>query len=159
MSSDYRITEYQPEDVEEMIALGAVMHREGAYAYLPYIPEKLRQLDRDIRAGNRTLGNGWVAKTNDKIIAMYVVYLTEYFFCHEKSGSDYFLYVSPEYRNRYPMLAPKLIKRAEKWAEANGCRDFTPATSVMISPKVSRVYEFLRYDVVGNLFKKKLRKE
>lgn len=27
---DYIIQEYQPEDVDEMIALGAEMHREGA---------------------------------------------------------------------------------------------------------------------------------
>ena len=154
---NYSIHEYQPEDVDEMIALGAVMHREGAYSYLPYLPEKLRQLDRDIRAGGRKLGNGWVAKFEGKIIAMYVAYINYYFFCDEKIGSDYFFYVSPEYRNRFPMLAPKLIKRAESWARANGCREFCPATSVMIAPKVGRLYEFMKYDVVGNLFKKRLK--
>ena len=153
----YNISEYQPEDVEEMIALGAVMHREGAYAYLPYQPDKLRQLDRDIRAANRTFGNGWVARYEGKIIAMYVAYINYYFFCDEKIGSDYFFYVAPEFRNRFPMLAPRLIKRAESWARANGCREFSPATSVMIAPKVGKVYEFLKYDVVGNLFKKRLK--
>ena len=153
----YSIEEYQQEDVEEMIALGAVMHREGAYHYLPYQSDKLRQLDRDIRKHNRTLGNGWVARVDNKIIGMYVAYINYYFFCDEKIGSDYFFYIDPNYRNKYPMLAVRLIKRAEKWALANGCREFSPATSVMIAPKVSKIYEYLKYDVVGNLFKKRLK--
>jgi len=156
MTVDYTIHEYQLEDVAEMIALGAVMHREGAYHYLPYLPEKLQQLDIDIRSGDRKYGNGWVAKIDGKIIAMYVAFINHYFFCDEKMGSDYFLYVAPEYRNRYPMLAPRLIRQAENWARANGCKEFSPATSVMIHPKVSKVYEFLKYDVIGNLFKKRL---
>mgnify|MGYP003652506386 FL=1 len=156
MENNYSIQEYQESDVGEMIALGAMMHREGAYHYLPYVPEKLYQLDRDIRLENRTLGNGWVAKFEGKIIGMYVAYITQYFFCNEKIGCDYFFYVHPDYRNRWPMLAIKLVKRAERWAKLNGALEFSPATSVMIAPKVSKVYEFLKYDIIGNLFKKKL---
>lgn len=156
MENNYSIQEYLEEDVEEMIALGARMHQEGAYHYLPYDPERLRQLDREIRAQNRQWGNGWVAKFNGKIIGMYVAYINYYFFCNEKTGSDYFFYVSPDYRNRWPMMAVKLVKQAERWARQQGCREFSPATSVMIEPKVSKLYEFLKYNTVGNLFKKKL---
>lgn len=156
MENSYSIHEYREEDVEEMIALGARMHQEGSYHYLPYDPEKLRQLDQSIRAYNREWGNGWVAKFNGKIIGMYVAYINYYFFCNEKIGSDYFFYVSPDYRNRWPMMAVKLVKQAERWARQQGCREFSPATSVMIEPKVSKLYEFLKYNTVGNLFKKKL---
>lgn len=153
----YLIQEYQPADVDEMIALGAEMHREGAYHYLPYDPEKLRQLDRDIRANNRTMGNGWIARYEGKIIAMYVAYINYYFFCDLKIGSDYFLYVGAEYRNRFPMMPVRLIKRAEQWARQNGAQEFSPATSVMISPGVENLYKFMKYDVVGHLFKKRLK--
>lgn len=156
MENNYSIQEYLEEDVEEMIALGARMHQEGAYHFLPYQPERLRQLDREIRAQNRQWGNGWTAKYQGKIIGMYVAYINYYFFCNEKIGSDYFFYVSPDYRNRWPMMAVKLVKQAERWARQQGCREFSPATSVMIEPKVSKLYEFLKYNTVGNLFKKKL---
>jgi hypothetical protein len=154
---DYVIQEYQEGDVDEMIALGAEMHREGAYNYLPYNPEKLRQLDRDIRAGNRAFGNGWIARYEGRIIGIYVAFINYYFFCDVKMGSDYFLYVGKQYRNKFPMMPVRLIKRAEQWAKQNGAKEFSPATSVMISPGVENLYKFMKYDVVGHLFKKKLK--
>jgi len=156
MENNYSIQEYQEEDVEEMIALGARMHQEGAYHFLPYQPERLRQLDREIRVQNRQWGNGWTAKYQGKIIGMYVAYISYYFFNSEKTASDYFFYIDPDYRNRWPMMAIKLVKCAERWAKEQGCKEFAPATSVLIAPKVSKIYEFLKYDVVGNFFKKTL---
>ena len=156
MEQQYKITEYQHEDVEEMIALGAKMHREGSYRDLPYEPDKLRQLDQDIRAAGRTMGNGWVSRFDGKIIGMYVAYITYYFFCDRKIASDYFFYVDPEYRNRFPMMSVKLIKRAEMWAKAQGANEFSPATSVMIEPRVGRLYEYMKFDVIGSLYKKKI---
>ena len=154
---DYSIQEYQHEDVEEMIALGAEMHREGAYNYLPYDPNKLRQLEKDIRENNRTMGNGWVVRYEGKIIGMYMAFINYYFFCDLKIGSDYFLYVDKQYRNKFPMMPVRLIKRAEQWARENGAQEFSPATSVMISPGVENLYKFMKYDVIGHLFKKRLK--
>lgn len=153
---DYLIQEYQPEDVDEMIALGAVMHREGRYHFLPYLPDKLRQLDVAIRAENRTRGNGWVAKHNNKIIGMYVAFIIDFFFCDVKAGSDYFLYVDPKHRNQFPMMPVRLVKRAEQWAKQNGAVEFVPGNSVMIDHRVGELYKYMKYQTVGEIYKKEL---
>ena len=154
--ADYVIQEYQHEDVDEMIALGAVMHREGRYHFLPYLPEKLRQLDVAIRAENRTRGNGWLAKLDGKIIGMYVAFIIDFFFCNVKAGSDYFLYVDPKHRNQFPMMPVRLVKRAEQWARQNGAVEFVPGNSVMIDHRVGDLYRYMKYQTVGEIYKKEL---
>lgn len=154
--ADYVIQEYQHEDVDEMIALGAMMHREGRYHFLPYLPEKLRQLDVAIRAENRTRGNGWVAKLDNKIIGMYVAFIIDFFFCDVKAGSDYFLYVDPKHRSKFPMMPVRLVKRAEQWARQNGAVEFVPGNSVMIDHRVGELYKYMKYQKVGEIYKKEL---
>jgi len=153
----YLIQEYQHEDVEEMIALGAHMHREGRYKFLPYLPDKLRQLDQMVYDHKRTLVNGWVAKYEGRIIGMYVAYITNFFFCDVKMGSDYFLYVDVKHRKKFPMMAVRLIKLAEKWAKQMGAVEFQPGNSAMIEPRVGQIYKFLKYDIVGEIYKKDLK--
>ena len=154
--ADYVIQEYQQEDVDEMIVLGAKMHREGRYHFLPYLPEKLRQLDIAIRANNRTQGNGWVAKHEGKIIGMYVAFIIDFFFCDVKAGSDYFLYVDPNHRSKFPMMPVRLVKRAEQWAKQQGAIEFVPGNSVMIDHRVAELYRYMKYEIIGQQFRKDL---
>ena len=140
-----------------MIALGAVMHREGRYRLLPYLPEKLRALDVIIRQQNRTQGNGWVAKYNGRIIGMYVAFIVDFFFCDKKAGSDYFLYVDPNHRSKFPMMPVRMVKRAEQWAKQQGAIEFVPGNSVMIDSRVQELYRYMKYEVIGQQFRKELK--
>jgi GNAT superfamily N-acetyltransferase len=149
------IREYNLDDVKDMINLGYMMHQEGAYKFLPYAPEKLKLLAESFKKNKQ--GNMWVGLYENKIIGMYIAFVSEYFFCYEKIASDLLLYVHPDYRKKCPSMAIRLIKKAEEWARQQKAIEFCPASSVGISiGKVAKLYNFLKYDTVGNLFKKRL---
>jgi GNAT superfamily N-acetyltransferase len=149
------IREYIPEDINDMITLGKMMHQEGAYKFLPYEPQKLIYLHKQFQEYNN--GNAWVGIFDNKIVGMYVACVSEYFFCYEKIGTDLLLYVHPEYRSKCPSMAFRLIKKAEQWVKQKGAREFCPASSLAIANKqVAKLYEFMKYRNVGNLFKKEL---
>jgi len=150
-----KIREYQASDVPDMIELGSMMHKEGAYNFLPYEPQKL--IDLHNRFETYKDGNAWVGIEDDKIVGMYVATISEYYFCYEKIGNDLLLYVHPEYRKKCPSMAIRLIKKAEAWVKDQGAREFCPASSLAIkNEQVAKLYEFMKYRNVGNLFKKEL---
>jgi len=76
------IREYTLDDVNDMINLGYMMHQEGAYKFLPYAPEKLKLLAESFKKNKQ--GNMWVGLYENKIIGMYIAFISEYFFCYEK---------------------------------------------------------------------------
>ena len=156
MERAIRIREYELEDVKEMVELGELMHKEGAYNFLPYAKSKLYELGKKFKQTD--YGNAWIAiNEENKIIGMYVAFITEYFFCYEKIAQDFLLYVHPEYRDKYPRVSFKLVKKAEAWAKERGAREFCPASSMAIaSDKVEKLYNFMKFETVGNLFKKRL---
>ena len=156
MERTIRIREYELEDVKEMVELGELMHKEGAYNFLPYSKSKLYELGKKFKQTD--YGNAWIAIDNDdKIIGMYVAFITEYYFCYEKIAQDFLLYVHPEYRDKYPRVSFKLVKKAEEWAKERGAREFCPASSMAMAPeKVEKLYNFMKYKTVGHLFKKRL---
>ena len=43
------IREYELEDIEQMVELGAMMHKEGAYSHLPYSKAKCRDLGKKFK--------------------------------------------------------------------------------------------------------------
>jgi len=150
-----QIRQYTLADVKDMIDLGYVMHQESAYKFLPYVPKKLEQLAKSFKKNKQ--GNMWVGIYDNKIIGMYIAFVNEYFFCYEKIANDLLLYVHPDYRNKCPSMAIRLIKKAEEWAKEQKAIEFCPASSVGISiGKVAKLYNFLKYETVGNLFKKRL---
>jgi GNAT superfamily N-acetyltransferase len=149
------IREYTLDDLDEMINLGKLMHEEGAYKFLPYVPSKLKNLGQSIRRDGR--GNMWVGLHDNKIVGMYIAFVTEYFFCHEKLAHDLLLYVHPDYRKKCPTMAFRLIKKAEQWAKEQNAKEFCPASSVGLSMgRVEKLYNFMKYETMGNLFKKRL---
>ena len=55
------------------------------------------------------------------------------------------------------MLPIKLIKKSEEWARSKGALEFRPASSVGVRiEKVKKLYNFLRFETVGNVFNKRL---
>ena len=148
MERAIRIREYELEDVKEMVELGELMHKEGAYNFLPYAKSKLYELGKKFKQTD--YGNAWIAiNEENKIIGMYVAFITEYFFCYEKIAQDFLLYVHPDYRDKYPRVSFKLVKKAEAWAKERGAREFCPASSMAIaSDKVEKLYNFMKFETI-----------
>lgn len=141
-------------DIKEIVDLGEIMHQEGAYKWLPYSKSKLTQLANHLI--DKDTGVIYVARQDDKIIGMFVCYVTKYFFCDELLANDLLLYVHPEHRH-FAMLPIKLVKKGLEWAKAKGAREFCPASSVAIaSDKVEKLYNFMKFDTVGHIFKRRL---
>ena len=149
------IREYELEDIEQMVELGAMMHKEGAYSHLPYSKAKCRDLGKKFK--HFDYGNMWVAESDGKIIGMYIAFITEYFFCYDKIAQDFLLYVHPDYRKKNSTIAIRLIKKAEQWAKDRGAKEFCPASSMAISSRrLEKLYNFMKYKTVGHLFKKRI---
>ena len=156
MDSTITIREYELEDIKEMAELGEMMHKEGAYSFLPYSKSKCRELGKKFK--NWDYGNMWVAESDGKIVGMYIAVITEYYFCYEKLAQDMLLYVHPDHRKG--TIAIRLVKKAEEWAKERGARQFMSATSLTRSPeqisKLKKFFNFMKYETVGNIFKKRL---
>jgi GNAT superfamily N-acetyltransferase len=149
------IREYELTDLEEMVKLGELMHKEGAYSFLPYSKSKIRELGKKFKVWD--YGNAWVAIADGKVIGMYVVFITEYFFCYEKICQDFLLYVHPDYRKKNSTIAIRLIRKAEEWARERGAKEFCPASSMAISSgRLEKLYNFMKFKTVGHIFKKRL---
>lgn len=151
----YSIRRMEQQDIKPMIDLGESMWSEGAYSYLPYSKSKCEKLGEFI-IRNPNVAAGWVAVKQSKIIGMIIVSINKMYFCDEKICNDLLLYVDP--KERKSVFVPiKLINKATEWAKEQGAVEFCPASSVAIaSDRVAKLYKFLKFDNVGNLFKKRL---
>ena len=67
------------EDVDQLIEMGARMHAEGAYAFLPYDREKVRRLIVSCIEDPETQCR-LVAEEGHVLVGMIAGYLTDYFF-------------------------------------------------------------------------------
>jgi GNAT superfamily N-acetyltransferase len=151
----YKIRTFDSNDIDSIVELGHVMHQEGAYHWLPYDRDKLRKLAQNLLETGK--GQVWIAELPDrKKIGMYAAYKTQYFFCQETQVIDLLMYVHPDHRNN-GFLPIRLIKKATEWAKQQGAREFCPASSVSLSSdRVEKLYNFMKFDTVGHLFKKRI---
>jgi GNAT superfamily N-acetyltransferase len=150
---DYIISEWNENDFDAMIELGALMHLEGSYNDVPYSKEKCKVYANTLIQTNN--GKAWKVVYNGEIIGMYGVIMTDYFFCHERIAHDWIMYVKPEYRKKFPMVIFRLIKRAEKWAKEKGATTFYPMISFKTNmDKTKKLFEYLKYEQIGYIFKK-----
>jgi len=149
------IRRWEKEDLDRIVELGAKMWQEGSYSYLLFDERKTKET-LNYLMDNPFIGMGWVAEKDGKIIGGIIVHLTKFFFSEQLICNDLALFVDAKERTslRVPI---RLIKEAEEWARLKGAKEFCPASSVRIkSDSVAKLYEFLKYDKVGHLFKKRL---
>ena len=145
MDSTITIREYELEDIKEMAELGEMMHKEGAYSFLPYSKSKCRELGKKFK--NWDYGNMWVAESDGKIIGMYIAVITEYYFCYEKLAQDMLLYVHPDHRKG--TIAIRVVYKAEEWARERGAKEFCPASSMaMSSGRLEKLFNFMKFKTV-----------
>ena len=146
---------WKKEDFKQMIDLGEKMWREGAYKNISFSKDKLEKMGNKL-IDKPNLAMGFVAKDNDKLIGMIIVYLKSYFFSDDVFCHDLMLFVDPEKRKNIKVPI-KLINMALDWAKEKGAKEFRPASSVGVqTKKVEKLYNFMKFETVGNVFRKEL---
>ena len=141
-------------DIDLLIDLGARLHAESAYAFLPYNEEKVRQLIFSYIEDDETQF-GLIAETGDVIIGMIGGYLVEYYFCDEKIACDIVLFVDQQYRGG--MAAIRLIRGFQKWAKAHGARELCLGITTNVQTELTgKLYQRLGFNRAGSLYKKRL---
>jgi GNAT superfamily N-acetyltransferase len=141
-------------DVSVLVDLGAELHAESAYSFLPYDRRTVRELvlgyvdDHETRCG-------LVATRGELVVGMIGGYLTTYYFCSERLVSDEVLFVRQDRRGG--AAAVRLIRGLERWAAARGARELCLGVSTGIRPdRTGRFYEHLGFARVGGIYKRRL---
>jgi len=145
----------QHQDLDSLVEMGARMHAEGAYAFLPYDREKVRRLILSLLDDPATQC-ALVAEESGVAIGMFGGYLSDYFFCDEKVACDLVLFVDPAYRSS--SAAARLIRAFRRWAIEHAARELCLGTSNNVrAEEVGRFYERLGLIGVGGIYKQRLR--
>jgi GNAT superfamily N-acetyltransferase len=141
-------------DIPVLIQLGADMHDESAYAFLPYDRAKVQALivqyveDSDSRCG-------LVAESGGCVIGMIGGVAMSYYFCDETLVADEVLFVTPDRRGG--TAAARLIAGLQEWAADRGARELCLSVSTRVqSERTAKFYERLGFSHVGGIFKKRL---
>lgn len=148
-----RVRSATADDLPALIALGAAMHAESAYAGFDYSSKKLYEMGLHYLAHPDTCFIAVCADDCGTIYGMHAGYICEYYFGRDLIASDLLLFVDPTKRGG--MAAALLVRAFEEWAFAKGAKEVCPGSSTMVAPeRTAKLYERLGYTVVGNLFKK-----
>lgn len=141
-------------DIESLVDMGACMHAESAYAFLPYDRAKVRQFIEDY-IEDTTNRCGLVAEHEGRVIAMLFGYLGDYLFCDERLAVDEIVFVDPDHRGG--MTAVRLIRRFQRWASERGARELCLGVSTNIHPQsTGQLYQRLGFKPVGGIYKLRL---
>jgi len=140
-------------DIEQVVALGVQMHAEGAYAFLPFDPERARAfVAESIEEEEQCL---WVAEEAGAVVGMLAGSVSEYYFCSELVACDLVFYV--ERRHRRGSAAVRLIGAFREWAREQGARELALATSLGVpGDRAGQFYERLGFTRVGGVYKQRL---
>jgi GNAT superfamily N-acetyltransferase len=147
------IRDFTLSDVPEMIELGRKMQEESSFDGLDYDFDKLMALGETYIA-NPEVYYAKVVTHNGVIYAMYVGYISEYYFSKDLAAFDLLLFVHPDKRGG--LAAVRLIKDFEQWAYENNAKEIRPACSTGVKSEMTRqLYESLGYETVGYTFRKR----
>jgi GNAT superfamily N-acetyltransferase len=144
----------QSRDIDELVEMGARMHAESAYSFLPYDRRKVRRFIQsciDDPAGFC----GLVAEEDHRLVGLFAGSLIEYFFCNDVVASDIVLYVDPEHRQG--LAALRLVRAFSEWAAKRGAREVCLSVSTNVKPdQTGAFYERLGFVRVGGVYKQRL---
>lgn len=142
------------EDVDWLVELGAQMHAESAYGFLPYDQEKVRRMITSYIDDPSTYCV-LAAEHEQSIVGMLCGYLIDYFFCEEIVASDVAIYVDSGFRGS--SAAPRLIRAFREWAVARGAREVCLGVSTGFEvERTGAFYERLGFTRVGGIYKQRL---
>lgn len=143
------------EDITGLVEMGARMHAESAYSFLPFDREKVRRMMTAYIDSSETQC-GLVAEKEETLVGMLGGYLTDYFFCDEKIACDVILFIDRKYRGS--SAAARLIRAFRAWASERGASEICLGVSSNINTeRAGMFYERMGLTHVGGVYKQRLR--
>ena len=145
----------RPDDVEAIIEMGARMHAEGAYSFLPYDRDKVRSFIGTFLGDDETRC-GLVAEESGLLVGMFAGYLNQYYFCNERAAFDLVLFV--DRAHRHGTAAVRMVRAFCAWAAARGAAEVGFGISSNVDQdRTGRFYERLGLTRVGGIYKRRLK--
>lgn len=142
------------DDIPALLALGAAMHTETAFADIPLQLDRFETFLRDALA-DRARRQIFVHKSGGVLEAALIARASPYIFSDALLVSDELFYVFPAFRS-YP-LARRMIRAMEVWASSLGAAEVCLAVSTGTQiDRVDALYAKFRYRRVGGVYKKRL---
>lgn len=138
------------DEVDQLLVLARMLHRESIMAYLPFSDAKVRQLAIDyISEPERHCV--LVAAEGKAIVGLFVGQVVDYYFNDERLAMSTFFYVRPEKRG---FVSLRLIRKFEEWARGHGAREieFDMSSGVNVE-RSATLMERLGYRKVGHILK------
>jgi GNAT superfamily N-acetyltransferase len=143
------------DDTDALINMGARMHAEGAYAFLPYDRDKVRRFIGSFLQDTETRC-GIVAEQDAHLVGMLAGYLNQYYFCDERVACDSVLFVEPNQRSG--TAAVRLVRAFRAWAIERGAAELGLGISSNVHvERTGRLYERLGLTHVGGIYKQRLK--
>lgn len=153
MPSSVSIRDLQESDISGILRLAKKAHRESSYAALDFDAGKVTMMMATWLA-NPDTHFCQLATDGPAIFAMYVGYLSQYYFGNDWVATDCLLYVEESKRGGVAAIA--LIRAFDAWAFDHGAAEVRPASSTGIKLLATqRLYEALGYTTVGHTFVKR----
>lgn len=145
-------TKLTKESAEKIIELGRKLHAESHFNDQPYDVNRCWSL---LEATIKLPEKYFIAFDED-FRGFIIMQIQQHYFSGCKWASDFCLYILPEHRNG--LLAPKLIKEAESWAERNGATEMTIFHNTGINTeKATSFFNKFGYKTKGYIFTKEFK--
>lgn len=149
-----------PEDVEALVAMGKAMHEEAPeHRRKDFSEAKARRLVQSlcgVLPPPSVPSCALVAVLENEPIGMMGGFVVEHFFGHDKTATDYVLYVKPEHRGG--SAAVRLVRAFEEWAMQHDPYEIVPGVTTGIqTEKTVGFYRKLGYEVNGATLVRRVR--
>ncbi len=143
----------QPQDIEVMIGLARMMHKESVYCDFDFDRGKVAAI------GAQVLNNpdyfGRVCESETSVIGLMICYVTPYYFGNDLLAQDMILYIDKSRRGS--VGAMRMIVEYVEWAKEKGCKEAVLAQTAGIAPDVvAKLYNRVGFELIGQLYKRRL---
>ena len=142
-------------DIEKMVSLGAMMHRESGYATHPYDADKLRARgEKALEDRGRTCL--LMAERGGEPIGMLFAVVSEFYFSRALGATALAFFVVPEHRGG--MAAIKLLHAFRRWAQNREVAEISiHVTSGVHMARTDRLLKRLGFKMTGGNYGVRLR--
>lgn len=138
-------------DIPKIVEVASMMHKEGAYADVTFLPQMFARYLEIILAEDSAVC--FMAMDKDDMVGGIIGHVCPHPFSPELKAVDLGFYVTPEYRGT--ATAVRLLRMYEQWALGKG----VPAHRIYLGssnghPKTHAFFEKMKYNLVGGLYQR-----
>lgn len=150
------IRPFRLSDMDRCIELGALLHAESRFAFLPFSERRVRGFAHHVLNNMGGRYCAYVAEDNEDIFGFIVAELQEYWFCDEKVTSDKLFFVDQSHRGS--RAAVLLLKAYHAWALSTPAREMTQTIGSAIHPdRTGRFLERYGMEKIGGFYRIRLK--